>query len=103
MLQIPTATNKVQPAADEKASLVAFVDDAKHHGLLDVIRDYLAAEMRVCCTTVTSSEKEELRRKRACLVRGHLDGKKFVELGGTSSKVAYTAKIYIYLSECKNL
>ena len=62
-------------AEDEEVSLVAFVDEAEHHELLDVIRESSASEMRVCCTNVTSSEiEEELQQKRACLVRGHMDG-----------------------------
>ena len=64
-------------AEDEKVSLVAFVDEAEHHELLDVIRESSGSEMRVCCTNVTSSEiEEELQRKRACIVRGHMDGMK---------------------------
>ena len=54
-------------AEDEEVSLVAFVDEAEHHELLNVIRESSASEMRVCCTNVTSSEiEEELQQKRAC-------------------------------------
>ena len=68
-------------AEDEEVSLVAFVDEAEHHELLDVIRESSGSEMRVCCTNVTSSEiEEELQRKRACIVRGHMDGMKLYEI-----------------------
>ena len=42
-------------AEDEEVSLVAFVDEAEHHELLNVISETSASEMRVCCTNVTSS------------------------------------------------
>ena len=50
-------SNEQVPAADDEASLVAFVVEAENHELLDVIRDDSASEMRVCCTTVTAAKE----------------------------------------------
>ena len=71
------SNEQVSAAEEEEDYLVAFVDEAEQYQLLVVIKDCSASEMRVCCTTITSSEiEEELQRKRASLVRGHVDGKK---------------------------
>ena len=68
-------SNEEVSAADEEASLVAFADKAEHHELLDKTKNYSDSERRVCCNTVSSSEKEEeLGRKRSYLFRGHMDG-----------------------------
>ena len=43
-------------AEDEEVSLVAFVDEAERHELLDVIRDYSASEMRVAAPMLQAAK-----------------------------------------------